>query len=94
MDLDEQAWQFFKDHNQRIENAAKEAMRRIGWSDTILWARLAQRRGAGMLNADCAEVWCVKLASIEPEVRHCLSIHDSDNDMVNKFVQTFDALKP
>lgn len=95
MELDEQLWEFFKDADQRIENAAEEAMRRIGWGAPIFWTRMAHRRGSGMIDATCIEVWCVKLADFEPEIRHCLSIRDANPaaEMVNKFARTFGEIR-
>jgi hypothetical protein len=95
MELDDQLWEFFKDADRRIENAAEEAMRQIGWSAPIFWAQMAHRRGSGMIDPTCIEVWCVKLADFEPEIRHCFSIHDADPaaEMVNKFARTFEEIR-
>jgi hypothetical protein len=97
MELDDQLWQFFDEAaDRRVEKAAGEALRRIGWNARIFWTRIAHRRGSGAGDATCVEVWCVKLVDIEPEIRHCLSIRDRDpeGEMVDKFVATFEALRP
>jgi hypothetical protein len=96
MELDEQIWEFFEDVDHKVESAAEEALRRIGWSAPIFSTRLAWRRGAGGAgDATCAQVWCVKLADIENEIRHCLSTRDvnPEAEVVNKFARTFEKIR-
>jgi hypothetical protein len=94
-DLDDKFWQLFADTSGKVEAAAKEALRRIGWDACIFFTRLALRRGSGAIDATCIEVWCVNLAAVDIEVRHCLSMRDSDPmaEMVNKFAASFEALR-
>jgi hypothetical protein len=95
IDLDETRWQFLQDYpDRRIERAAEQALQRIGWQEPIRGARLAILRGAGPVNAECSEMWCVKLTT-EPEIRHCLSRRDADpqSAMVDKFAASFEALR-
>jgi len=93
-ELDESIWQFFKDDG-RVNQAAGEALKRIQWDPQILWTRIAERRGSGMMDARCVEIWCVKLMGVEPEIRHCYSMLEKDRrgEMVDKFAATFEALR-
>ncbi len=78
-----------------MASTMEEAMRQIGWSAPIFWTRMAHGRGSGMVDATCIEVWCVKLADFEPEIRHCLSIRDANPaaEMVSKFAKTFEEIR-
>jgi len=93
MQLDERTWEFFKDSKEHVKGIVEKALHRIDWSVPITWTRLAGRRGAGAGDATCIEVWCAKLADIEPEVRICRSAYDSEAEMVDKFAATFEAFR-
>jgi hypothetical protein len=95
MKLDADYWDFHPDEDRRVEMAAVEALLQICWNIPIVFAQRALSRGGGGVNAACLEVWCVKLAGVEPEIRHCFDIRERDPkvDMVNKFAATFEAVR-
>src|SRR5215212_5720685 len=92
-ELDDKTWALFEDSDKSIEAAAKDALDRIGWQETIEWTRLALNRG--VIDGRCVQIWCVKLRTAAHEVRHCMSGYDADPraEIVRKFAATFAALR-
>ncbi len=82
-------WQFFPDIDMKIERVARKALTQLGRRNSILWAQLGHRRGAGMISGECLELWCVKVADYNDPVFVCRGHADTDATMENKFATAF-----
>jgi hypothetical protein len=92
VELSEREWKMVEDTGG-VRRVAEEALRQIGW-DIKITTRLAIRANSfAPAPANCVDLWCVKLAGIEPEIRHCRALWEKDGAMVQKFAESFAVLR-
>ena len=76
----------------KIEKAAREALKQLGFEEAYESAALAVPRHARATQADCDELWCVKIKESADEIRECMAVDEGHEQMVKKFVRAFGAV--
>lgn len=93
-DINDGGWRFLKDAGH-VRRAAEEALDQLGCNKTIIDTYFAVPDPLG-IGGECVEVWCMRLAEFEAEVRVCRPALDRDAhpEMVKRFVAVLEVFMP